>query len=91
MEGGASATPLRWHGMPMTLPGLAGSFHFRGRTSRRPSQKKVTSLLLFAAENFVAVDDKLTKKALFPVGARFFEEVRESGFDCLNSPGNQFV
>jgi len=25
--------------MPMTLPGLAGSFHFRGRTSRRPSQK----------------------------------------------------
>jgi hypothetical protein len=33
--------------------------------------KKVTPLLLFEAENSPAVNDKLTKKALFSVGARF--------------------
>jgi len=38
-------------------------------------------LLLFTAEKFAAVDDKLTKKAPFPVGARgFLEEVRKPGF-----------
>jgi hypothetical protein len=64
----------------MTLPGLAGSFHFRGTTSRRPSQKKVTSLLLFTAEKFAAVDDKLKKKDFSPWARGFPEEVRKPGF-----------
>jgi hypothetical protein len=91
MEGGASATPLRWHGMPMTLPGLAGSFHFRGRTSRPTLSKKVTSLLLFTAEKFAAVDDKLTKKALFPVGARFSRRSVEAWLASLLVYGVRFV
>jgi len=55
----------------MTLPGLAGSFHFTARPVADLS-KKVTSLLLFAAEKFDAVNDKLTKKALFPRGRAVF-------------------
>ena len=42
------------------------------------SLKKVTSLLLFTAEKFAAVDDKLTKKALFSVGARFSRRSAEA-------------
>jgi hypothetical protein len=61
----------------MTLPGLAGSFHFCGTTSRRPLEK-VTSLLLFTSEKFAAVDDKLTKKAVFAVGARFSRRSAEA-------------
>jgi hypothetical protein len=45
--------------------------------SRTPL-KKVTSLLLFTAEKFAAVDDKLTKKALFSVGARFSRRSAEA-------------
>ena len=75
----------------MTLPGLAGSFHFLGGTSRRPSQEKVTSLLLFAAEKFAAVDDKLTKKALFPVGARFSRRSAEAWLSSLLVYGVHFV
>jgi len=46
----------------MTLPGLAGSFHFLRATFGLRSQKLVTPLLLFAGENFVAVNDELIKK-----------------------------
>ena len=75
----------------MTLPGLAGSFHLRGTTSRRPSQKKVTSLLLFMAEKFTAVNDKLTKKALFPVGARLSRRSAEAWLSSLLVYGVRFV
>jgi hypothetical protein len=74
----------------MTLPELAGSFHFLGGTSRRPSQK-VTSLLLFTAEKFAAVDDKLTKKALFLVGARFSRRSAEAWLSLLLVYGVRFV
>jgi hypothetical protein len=70
----------------MTLPGLAGSFHLRGTTSSDPL-KKVTSLLLFAAEKFAAVDDKLTEKALFPVGARFSRRTAEAWLWSLQVSG----
>jgi hypothetical protein len=36
--------------------------------------KKVTSLLLFTAEKFAAVDDKLTKKTLFSRGRAVFSK-----------------
>jgi len=63
--------------MPMTLHGFDGSSPFCGATSPDPL-KKVTSLLLFTAEKFAAVDDKLTKKALFSVGARFSRRSAEA-------------
>jgi hypothetical protein len=42
--------------------------------------KKVTSLLLFTAEKFAAVDDKLTKNHFFPWARGFLEELRKPGF-----------
>jgi hypothetical protein len=74
----------------MTLPGLAGSFHFRGTTSRRPSQK-VTSLLLFTPEKFVAVDGKLTKKHFLPWARGFLDEVRKPGFGRFKFTEVHFV
>jgi hypothetical protein len=53
--------------------------------------KKVTSLLLFTAEKFAAVDDKLTKKALFPVGARFSRRSVEAWLSSLLVYGVRFV
>jgi hypothetical protein len=53
--------------------------------------KKVTSLLLFTAEKFAAVDDKLTKKALFPVGARFSRRSAETWLSSLLVYGVRFV
>jgi hypothetical protein len=53
--------------------------------------KKVTSLLLFTAEKFAAVDDKLTKKALFPVGARFSRRSAEAWLSSLLVYGVRFV
>ena len=50
----------------MTLPGLAGSFHFLRATFGLRSQKLVTPLLLFGGENFVAVNDELIKKSFSP-------------------------
>jgi len=57
----------------MTPPGLA----------RRPVAdplKKVTSLLLFTAEEFAAVNDKLTKKHFLAWARGFLDEVRMPGF-----------
>jgi hypothetical protein len=48
--------------MTLTLPWLAGSFHFLRATFGLRSQKLVTPLLLFGGENFVAVNDELIKK-----------------------------
>ena len=90
MEGGASATPLRWHGMPMTLPGLADRSTFAARPVADPL-KKVTPLLLFEAENSPAVNDKLTKKALFPVGARLSRRSAEAWLWSLLVYGVRFV
>ena len=82
--------PLRWHGMPMTLPGLADRSTFAARPVADPL-KKVTSLLLFTAEKFAAVDDKLTKKALFPLGARFSRRSAEAWLSSLLVYGVRFV
>jgi hypothetical protein len=49
--------------------------------------KKVTALLLFTAEKFAAVDDKLTKKALFAVGARFSRRSAEAWLWSLQVHG----
>jgi len=48
-------------------------------------------LLLFAAEKFAAVNDKLTKKAVFPMGARFLDEVRKPGFGRFKFTEMRFV
>jgi hypothetical protein len=57
----------------------------------RLSQKKVTALLLFTAEKFAAVDDTLTKKALFPVGERFSRRSAEAWLSSLLVYGVRFV
>jgi len=53
--------------------------------------KKVTSLLFFTAEKLTAVDDKLTKKALFAVGARFSRRSAEAWLSSLLVYGVRFV
>jgi hypothetical protein len=64
--------------MPMPLPALADRSTLAARPVADPLKKKVTSLLLFTAEEFAAVNDKLTKKALFAVGARFSRRSAEA-------------
>jgi len=91
MEGGASATPLRWH---CDANDAARASLDRPTFAARPVAdplKKVTSLLLFAAEKFAAVNDKLTKKAVFPMGARFLDEVRKPGFGRFKFTEMRFV
>jgi len=80
MEGGASATPLRWHGMPNDAPRARWIVPLSRQDQSPTLSKKVTSLLLFTAEKFAAVDDKLTKKHFFPWARGFLEEVRKPGF-----------
>jgi len=53
--------------------------------------KKVTSLLFFTAEKLTAVDDKLTKKALFAVGARLSRRSAEAWLWSLLANGVRFV
>ena len=66
----------------MTLPGLAGSFHFFAARVVADPLKKVTPLLLFTAENFVAIDAEAVEKILL-LRRRFLNKGWERSFECL--------
>ena len=91
MESGASATPLRWHGMPNDAArGSLDRSTFAARPVADPL-KKVTSLLLFTAEKFTVVDDKLTKKRFLPRARGFLDEVRKPAFGRFKFTEVRFV